>query len=44
MDIKSIIKDDSVIKAVLAVGPKNKGREGMQTVCDIEITGTLCMY
>ena len=44
MDIKSVIRDYLLIKAVLAVGPKRRGREEMRTECDIEITETLCMY
>ena len=44
MDIKSLIRDDSFIKATLAVRPKNRGRgEGLRTVCGIGITGTLCV-
>ena len=44
MDLKSIIRDGSFIKAILAVGLKNRGRERMLTVCDIEIIETLCVY
>ena len=33
-----------LIKACPTVRHKNWGREGIETVCDIEITGTLCAY
>ena len=42
--MKSVIRDYSLIKAILAVRPKSRSREEMQTVCDKEITGTLCVY
>ena len=42
VDTKSIIRDYSLTKAILALGPKKKGREGIRTVRDIEITGALC--
>ena len=44
MDIKSVITDCSLIKAILAVRLTSRGREEIRTVCDIEITGTLCVY
>ena len=44
VDIKSVIRDYSLIKAILAVRPKRKGREEMRIVCDTEITETLCLY
>ena len=44
MDIKGIIRNYSLIKAILAVRLKNRGREGMQTVCDMKITGTLSVF
>ena len=38
-------RDYSFIKPILAVRPiKTRGREEMRTVCDIEITETLCVY
>ena len=40
VDIKSIIRDYSLIKAVFAAGPKSRRKKGKQTVCDIEIKGT----
>ena len=43
VDVKSVIRDYRLIKTIPAVGPK-QGREGIRTVCDIEITGTLCVY
>ena len=33
-----------LIKASPVVRRKNRGREGIRTACDIEITGTLCVF
>ena len=46
MDIKSVNKDYSLIKAILAVRPKNggEGGGGVRAICDIKITLTLCVY
>ena len=44
MDNKSVIRDYSLIKAILAVRPKRRGREEKRTICDIEITETHCVY
>ena len=38
MDIKRLIK------GILSVRPKNRGREGMQTVCDREYRDTMCVF